>query len=217
MSLFSVEFVTEYLKTIHLEQRHILRDRRPSTDACPAWCSMGVNEFKQCTMRKKIFCTEQPRQNKNFMYRLDKPNEPNKEGSLSFVLFESPFTSVSTVSRGHPSLVSLTKNHKVFFVAKNVSYPYIKIMSKDLNTSHLASFFLYSKSLCFIIGILIFNVYLSDSLLFSIFLVSLLSSLHGLIFFLIVLCDSKRLLSLKMFLFCAHCSTLCIFFWLPRM
>jgi hypothetical protein len=29
------------------------------------------------------------------------------KGPLSFVLFESPFTSVSTVSRGHPSLVSL--------------------------------------------------------------------------------------------------------------
>jgi hypothetical protein len=32
----------------------------------------------------------------------DKPNEPSKEGTLSFVLFESPFTSVSTVIRGHP-------------------------------------------------------------------------------------------------------------------
>ncbi len=37
----------------------------------------------------------------------DKPNEPTKEGPLSFVLTGSPFTSVSTVSRGHPSLVSL--------------------------------------------------------------------------------------------------------------
>jgi hypothetical protein len=35
------------------------------------------------------------------------PTEPTKEGTLSFVLFESPFTSVSTVSRGHLSLVSL--------------------------------------------------------------------------------------------------------------
>jgi hypothetical protein len=41
-----------------------------------------------------------------------KPNKPTKEGPLSFVLFESPFTSVSTVSRGHPSLVSLpTPSH----------------------------------------------------------------------------------------------------------
>jgi hypothetical protein len=33
--------------------------------------------------------------------------ELTKEGPLSFVLFESPFTSVSTVSMGHPSPVSL--------------------------------------------------------------------------------------------------------------
>jgi hypothetical protein len=33
--------------------------------------------------------------------------EPTKEKPFSFVLFESPFTSVSTVSRGHPSPVSL--------------------------------------------------------------------------------------------------------------
>jgi hypothetical protein len=35
------------------------------------------------------------------------PNEPTKEGPLSFVLFEFPFTSVSTDNRGHPSPVSL--------------------------------------------------------------------------------------------------------------
>jgi hypothetical protein len=50
---------------------------------------------------------EQSRQNKNLLNWHEKPNEPTKEGPLSFVLFESPFTSVSTVSRGHPSLVSL--------------------------------------------------------------------------------------------------------------
>ncbi len=33
-----------------------------------------------------------------------KPNEPTKEGPLSFVLLESPFTPVSSVSRGHPFL-----------------------------------------------------------------------------------------------------------------
>jgi hypothetical protein len=38
------------------------------------------------------------------MYRHEEPNpnEPSKEGPLSFVLFESPFASVSKVSRGHP-------------------------------------------------------------------------------------------------------------------
>ena len=51
---------------------------------------------------------EQPKQNKNLLYRHDKPNEP-----LPFVLFESPFTSVSTVSRSHPSLVSLVRRQCV--------------------------------------------------------------------------------------------------------
>jgi hypothetical protein len=44
---------------------------------------------------------EQPRQNKNLLYWHDKPNQATKEGPLSFVLFEYPFTSVSTASRGH--------------------------------------------------------------------------------------------------------------------
>jgi hypothetical protein len=35
--------------------------------------------------------------------------EPNKEEPLSFVLFESPFTSVSTVSIGHHSLVFVVR------------------------------------------------------------------------------------------------------------
>jgi hypothetical protein len=32
-------------------------------------------------------------------------NEATKEGPISFVLVESPLSSVATVSRGHPSLV----------------------------------------------------------------------------------------------------------------
>jgi hypothetical protein len=39
---------------------------------------------------------EQPRQDKNLLYRLEEPNESIKEGPLSFELFESPFASVST-------------------------------------------------------------------------------------------------------------------------
>jgi hypothetical protein len=59
---------------------------------------------------EKIFCTGPTRAAKaeqNLFYLHDKPNELVKKGPLSFVFFESPFTSVSTVSRGHPSLVSL--------------------------------------------------------------------------------------------------------------
>jgi len=35
------------------------------------------------------------------------PNDPTKEGPLLDVLHEFPYASVSTVGRGHPSLVSL--------------------------------------------------------------------------------------------------------------
>jgi hypothetical protein len=48
---------------------------------------------------------EQPRKNRNLLNRQDEPIKPSKEGPLSFVILESPFTSVSTVGRGHPSLV----------------------------------------------------------------------------------------------------------------
>ncbi len=36
---------------------------------------------------------EQLRQNKNLLYRYDMPNEPTKEGTLSFVLFDLSFNS----------------------------------------------------------------------------------------------------------------------------
>jgi hypothetical protein len=62
-----------------------------------------------------MFCTGPTRAAKaeqNLVYRHGKFNEPTKEGLRSFVLFESPFTSVSTVSRGHPSQVSLVGREK---------------------------------------------------------------------------------------------------------
>jgi hypothetical protein len=40
---------------------------------------------------------------KNLLYWHDEPNELTKEGSLSYVLQESPFASVLTVSRGQHS------------------------------------------------------------------------------------------------------------------
>jgi hypothetical protein len=53
---------------------------------------------------------EQPMQDKNILCLYDKPNQPTKEGPLSYVLLEPPFASVSTVSRGHPLLASLVFN-----------------------------------------------------------------------------------------------------------
>jgi hypothetical protein len=47
-----------------------------------------------------------PKQDKYLLYRHRKPIKPTQEGPLTYVLLESPFASVSTVSRGHLSLVS---------------------------------------------------------------------------------------------------------------
>jgi hypothetical protein len=58
---------------------------------------------------ENFFCTElntySSQGRTEISYQHNKHKEPNKEGHLSFVLLESPFTSVSTVMRGHPSLV----------------------------------------------------------------------------------------------------------------
>ncbi len=74
-------------------------------------------------VRKKILVLgwlEQPRQGKNILYRHGKPNKPTNEEPLSFVLFESPFTSVSTVSMGQPlSIVSLSKTSSYILLSPN--------------------------------------------------------------------------------------------------
>ncbi len=62
------------------------------------------------TVRKKIFFTGPNRAAKAEQKSLvpaRQDQRTNQEGPLSFVLFESPFTSVSTINRVHPSLVSL--------------------------------------------------------------------------------------------------------------
>jgi hypothetical protein len=69
---------------------------------------MGAKELKNCTVRNKIYCTGRTRvaniEQKSLVLRHDKPNEQTKEGPFSLVLFESSFTSLSTVSRSTPSL-----------------------------------------------------------------------------------------------------------------
>jgi hypothetical protein len=63
------------------------------------------------------------------LYRKDVPNELYKEGPLSFVTFESPFISVSTVSRVHPSLVSLGKVTVIVVLAvgKTMAWAHLNI------------------------------------------------------------------------------------------
>ncbi len=92
------------------DQRYILRVRRPSTAAYPACWAMGTRR-------------EQPSQNKVFLYRYGKPNEPTKEGSLSIVLFESPFTSVFNSQQGPPlsnslSFTDTTTQHNQISIAQ---------------------------------------------------------------------------------------------------
>ncbi len=52
---------------------------------------------------------------KNILYRADCSSQDRTE-PLKFVLVESPFTSVSTASRGRPSLVSLSSLVSLFTI-----------------------------------------------------------------------------------------------------
>jgi hypothetical protein len=76
---------------------------------CPACWEMGINEVKKFAGGKRNFYwAKQPRQDKNTCAA--------KEGPPSYVLYEYSFASVSTVSRGYPSLVSLSLLHHGFFL-----------------------------------------------------------------------------------------------------
>jgi len=78
-------------------------------DCLPRLLGDGNTNIEKVYIKgQKKFCTGPSRAakaEKNILYRHDKPNELTKqEGPHSL---ESPFTSVSTASRGHLSLVSL--------------------------------------------------------------------------------------------------------------
>jgi hypothetical protein len=65
------------------DQRHTLKDRRPSTTACPTCWTMGTKELKYCMVKKEYFVLdqlEQSRQINDLLYQDDMPNEPTKEG-----------------------------------------------------------------------------------------------------------------------------------------
>jgi hypothetical protein len=74
------------------------------------WGQRSWNSLRWGKKNILYWADERPWQNKNLLYRHGKPNESTKKEPVSFVLFESPFTSVSTVSRVHCSLLSLVKN-----------------------------------------------------------------------------------------------------------
>jgi hypothetical protein len=80
-------------------------------DCLPRLLGNGnYNKVKKCAMKKIIFCTRLTRTAKagqKSIIPARQAQRTTKEGSLSFVLQESPFGSVSTVSSDHTSLVSL--------------------------------------------------------------------------------------------------------------
>jgi hypothetical protein len=86
----------------HPERRHLLRDRRHGTTACPAGWAMVTNKLNNVRCVKRNICTlgrlEQPRQEKNLLYRHDEPNEPTKEGPLSYVLLESHLSQFNSLT-----------------------------------------------------------------------------------------------------------------------
>jgi hypothetical protein len=64
------------------EQRHTFRDRLPCTTAflsCWRWGHIW------CMVWKKYYLLGWPGQDKSLFYQHGKPNEPTKEGTLSFV------------------------------------------------------------------------------------------------------------------------------------
>jgi hypothetical protein len=80
---------------------------------------MGTDEVKKiCGEEQNIFIgwttVEKQRQDKKPL--VPEPNEPTKERPLSFVLHKSPFASVSTVSRGLPSLALSGAGRKKYSV-----------------------------------------------------------------------------------------------------
>ncbi len=96
--------VQEYNRTNgDIPQRHILRDRRPGMTAYPACWATGTNQLKKCTIHGP---TRAARQDKNILYRHDKPIEPTKDGPRLCVLYIC-----RGLSRGHPSLGSLVYPH----------------------------------------------------------------------------------------------------------
>ncbi len=78
------------------DQRYILRERRPSTAACPACWAMGTKELKFCTRP-----TIAPMEEQNLLYRHEKPNEQSEEGPHRLnTLSPHLHTSVTAVSIG---------------------------------------------------------------------------------------------------------------------
>ena len=81
-------------------------------DDASAKFSTNSHESDNSVQVKK--CAAKEGQNSTVLYRHEKPKESTEEGPLSYVLQAFLFTSISTVSRVHTSLVSLVKRHRIY-------------------------------------------------------------------------------------------------------
>jgi hypothetical protein len=105
-------------------QRHLLRDRRPSTAVCPACWAMGKNQVKYVMSgeEKKLIFTGPTREAK--AGQKNKPNEPTNEGSFHIYLwsFHSPQFQQSAgatpkILSGQHQTLLLTRGRQCFIIA----------------------------------------------------------------------------------------------------
>jgi hypothetical protein len=87
--------------------------QRPATQhACLPGCwTMGINKVKTC--EENNICTGLTRAAKAAQKSIVPARVQRTTQNPIFLLFESPFTQVSTVRSGHPSLVSLVTHHQL--------------------------------------------------------------------------------------------------------
>ncbi len=123
----------------HIQKQATLHD-------CLRWGHVNENNV---LCGKKDFVLGWPRQDKSLFYRYYEPNEPRTP--FICTLWVPPFTSVSTVSRGHPSLVSLVPTEgrpsQIWFLHNNVrNMSNCPFMHKWHLTSNLNAFCLRARN-----------------------------------------------------------------------
>jgi hypothetical protein len=75
-----IQAIPFILPIAHIGMTGTVRDRRPSTTACPGCRAMGTKKLKKFAVRKIIFCTGLTRAanaNQNLQYTSDKCDSKN--------------------------------------------------------------------------------------------------------------------------------------------
>ncbi len=92
------------------KQRFILRERKPSTTACPARWEMGTKELKKCMVRKKNFLNwaDKSSQGRRKISCTDMTSPSNQSKKDLFHLYSLSLHSLSFNSHLGPPLSSLS-------------------------------------------------------------------------------------------------------------